>query len=59
MSLAEEEQKTSARTTAESQRTPKRRAADAPAPAADAEQPAFDDRGAEPAVVAPRPRSKR
>ena len=36
----------------------KRAMADAPAPA-DAEQPMYDDRGAEPAAVAPKPRSKR
>jgi len=63
MSLAEEEQHTSVPpTTAEPQRAPKRRAADAApaaAPADAAEQPAYDDRGAEPAAIAPRPRSKR
>jgi membrane fusion protein (multidrug efflux system) len=59
MSLAEEKQQTSVpRTDADPQRTARRASADAPAPA-DAEQPVYDDRGAEPAAVAPKPRSKR
>jgi len=65
MSLAEQEQQTSVppnapdrRATAPDRRATRRAAADAPA-SEDAEQPAFDDRGAEPAAIAPKPRSKR
>ena len=59
MSLAEEQQQASAPTNAaDPQRAPRRAPANAPA-TAEAEQPAFDDRGAEPAAIAPKPRSKR
>ena len=59
MSLAEEKQQTSTPTNAADRpRAPKPASAAAPAPV-EAEQPAYDDRGAEPAAVAPKPRSKR
>nr|HET7860008.1 HlyD family efflux transporter periplasmic adaptor subunit [Caldimonas sp.] len=64
MSLAEQEQQTSLpanapdrRATAPDRRGIKRAAADAAA--ADDAEPAFDDRAAEPAALAPKPRSKR